>query len=83
MSSNFVPNEDNDLHSFASFRKEFHRTAPSYIKLFFILVVRGCGKCRVIELFRRSYFVTSHFFVKSFVRDFGPKLFNNLNISFV
>ena len=59
---------------------EFHSLAPSYIKLFFILLVRGCGKQRLPEIFLRLYFVVSFLQWKSFVRDSGPILFRVLYI---
>ena len=58
----------------------FHSLAPSYIKLFFILLGRGCGKQRPPEIFLRLYFVVSFLQWKSFVRDSGPILFRVLYI---
>ena len=66
--------------SLISFGMEFHSLAPSYIKLFFILLVRGCGKQRLPEIFLRLYIVLSFLQWKSFVRDSGPILFRVLYI---
>ena len=44
--------EERDLLSLISLGIEFQRCAPSYIKLFFILLVRGFGKLRPLEMSR-------------------------------
>ena len=45
--------EESDLLSLISFGIEFQSCAPSYMKLFFILFVRGFGKQRPLEMSRR------------------------------
>jgi hypothetical protein len=77
----FFRKEKKDLLSLISLGIEFQRCAPSYTKLFFILLVRGCGKQRLLEMFR-SKFVTSPLYVKRLVSDLGPILFNNLYMIF-
>lgn len=47
------------LLSLISFWIVFHWCAPSYMKLFFVLLVRGFGKLRPLEMFRRLQFVFS------------------------
>ena len=51
MSSDFFRKEEKDLLSLISLGIEFQRCAPSYTKLFFILLVRSCGKQRLLEMF--------------------------------
>ena len=48
----FVRKEERDLLSLISLGMEFQRNAPPYMKLLFILLVRGCGKQRLLEIFR-------------------------------
>ena len=49
----FLRKEERDLLSLISLGMEFQRDDPSYTKLFFRLLVRGCGKQSVPEMFRR------------------------------
>jgi hypothetical protein len=68
--------EERDLLSpFFFFGIEFQRYAPSYIKL-----VRGCGKQRLLEMFRSLS--SQLYMVKRLVSDLGPLLFNNLYMIF-
>ena len=53
VSSDFGPKGRKGLLSLISLGIEFQRNDPSYIKPFFKLLVRGCGKQRVLETFRR------------------------------
>ena len=41
-----------DLLSLIFFGIEFQKYAPSYIKVFSLLVVRGCDKQSLLEIFR-------------------------------
>ena len=43
-------NEESDLLPIMSFEIEFQSFAPSYMKLFFILLVLGFGKQRLLVL---------------------------------
>jgi hypothetical protein len=51
----FVPKKERDLLSLISLGIEFQRNSPSYIKLFFKLLVCGYGKQRVLEIFFEYY----------------------------
>ena len=47
----------NSCKAFPSFfGMEFQSLAPSYIKLFFTLLVRGCGQQKLPEIFHGLYF---------------------------
>jgi hypothetical protein len=54
VSSDFFRKEESDLLSLISFGIEFQSLAPLYMKLFFMLLVeRGFGKQRPVEMSRR------------------------------
>jgi hypothetical protein len=83
----FFRKETKDLLSLISLGIEFQRCAPSYTKLFFILLVRGCGKQRLLENWNVSIEVCSlsphsPLYVKRLVSDLSPILFNNLYMIF-
>jgi hypothetical protein len=53
VSSDFISEGESDLLSLISFGIEFQSLAPLYMKLFFMLLERGFGKQRPVEMSRR------------------------------